>query len=171
MVCASFLVKDLHVDWRRGERFYREHLTDGDLSSNAGNWQWVAGTGLDAAPYFRVFNPDLQAERFDPDGAYVRRWAPDRPEPIVEHDVERRRTLDLYAAAAGRPAREVRRPTAWSGATSCAAGPRAAPSAAGERARVRERAAGRCRRSGCSCSAPAPQGSARRARWRAEGVT
>jgi deoxyribodipyrimidine photo-lyase len=102
MVCASFLVKDLHVDWRRGERFYREHLTDGDLSSNAGNWQWVAGTGLDAAPYFRVFNPELQAERFDPDGAYVRRWAPDRPDPIVDHDVERRRTLDLYAAAVGR---------------------------------------------------------------------
>ena len=103
MVCASFLVKDLHVDWRRGERFYREHLTDGDLSSNAGNWQWVAGTGLDAAPYFRVFNPDLQAQRFDPDGAYVRRWAPDRPAPIVDHDVERRRTLDLYAAAVGGP--------------------------------------------------------------------
>jgi deoxyribodipyrimidine photo-lyase len=102
MACASFLVKDLHVDWRRGERFYREHLTDGDLSSNAGGWQWVAGTGLDAAPYFRVFNPQLQAERFDPDGAYAARWAPDRPEPIVQHDVERRRTLELYAAAAGR---------------------------------------------------------------------
>jgi deoxyribodipyrimidine photo-lyase len=102
MVCASFLVKDLHVDWRRGERFYRERLLDGDLAANAGNWQWVAGTGIDAAPYFRIFNPDLQAARFDPAGSYVARWAPDRPAPIVDHDAERRRALDLYAAATGR---------------------------------------------------------------------
>jgi deoxyribodipyrimidine photo-lyase len=99
MVCASFLVKDLHVDWRRGERWYREHLIDGDLSQNAGNWQWVAGLGLDAAPYFRIFNPERQAQRFDPDGVYVNRWAPDRPAPIVDHDVERQRALDLYGAA------------------------------------------------------------------------
>jgi deoxyribodipyrimidine photo-lyase len=105
MACASFLVKDLHVDWRRGEQFYRRHLTDGDLSSNAGGWQWVAGTGLDAAPYFRIFNPTLQAERFDPDGTYAERWAPDRPAPIVDHDAERRRTLELYGAAVGRPGR------------------------------------------------------------------
>ncbi len=71
MVCASFLCKHLHVDWRRGERWYRSHLVDGDLSSNAGGWQWVAGTGLDAAPYFRVMNPVLQEQRFDPGGEYV----------------------------------------------------------------------------------------------------
>jgi deoxyribodipyrimidine photo-lyase len=98
LVCASFLVKDLHVDWRRGERWYREHLIDGDLSQNAGNWQWVAGLGLDAAPYFRIFNPERQEQRFDPDGVYVNRWAPDRPAPIVDHELERRRALDLYGA-------------------------------------------------------------------------
>jgi deoxyribodipyrimidine photo-lyase len=100
LVCASFLVKDLHVDWRRGERFYRDRLLDGDLAANAGNWQWVAGTGIDASPYFRILNPTLQAARFDPAGRYVERWAPDRPAPIVDHDVERRRALELYAAAA-----------------------------------------------------------------------
>lgn len=100
MVAASFLVKDLHVDWRRGERWFRRHLTDGDLASNAGSWQWVAGTGLDAAPYFRIFNPDLQAKRFDPEGAYVARWAPDRPAPIVDHAAERAVTLAAYKAVA-----------------------------------------------------------------------
>ncbi len=100
MVAASFLVKDLHVDWRRGERWFRRRLTDGDLASNAGSWQWVAGTGLDAAPYFRIFNPTLQEQRFDPDGAYVARWAPDRPEPIVDHAVEREATLAAYKAVA-----------------------------------------------------------------------
>ena len=98
MVCASFLVKHLHVDWRRGERHFRDHLADGDLSSNAGNWQWVAGTGLDAAPFFRVFNPLLQERKFDPDGAYVRRWAPDRPAPMVDLALERERALELYRA-------------------------------------------------------------------------
>jgi deoxyribodipyrimidine photo-lyase len=106
MVCASFLVKDLHVDWRRGERFYRDHLVDGDLSSNAGNWQWVAGTGLDAAPYFRVFNPLLQESRYDPAGEYVRRWAPDRPAPIVDHAREREAALAAYRRAAGQPVTE-----------------------------------------------------------------
>ncbi len=100
MVAASFLVKDLHVDWRRGERWFRTHLTDGDLASNAGSWQWVSGTGLDAAPYFRVFNPDLQEKKFDPKGEYVARWAPDRPMRIVEHSVERDRTLAAYKAVA-----------------------------------------------------------------------
>ena len=99
MVCASFLCKHLHVDWRRGERWYRRHLVDGDLSSNAGSWQWVAGTGLDAAPYFRILNPLLQQERFDPDGAYVERWAPDRPPPMVDLAAERARALELYGAA------------------------------------------------------------------------
>ena len=68
MVCASFLTRDLHLDWRRGELWYREHLVDGDLSANAGNWQWVAGTGIDAAPWFRVMSPILQERRFDPAG-------------------------------------------------------------------------------------------------------
>jgi deoxyribodipyrimidine photo-lyase len=99
MVCASFLVKDLHVDWRRGERWYREHLVDGDLSANAGNWQWVAGTGIDAAPWFRVMSPLVQERRFDPNGTYVERWAPDRPAPIVDHAVERERALDRYRRA------------------------------------------------------------------------
>ncbi len=98
MVAASFLVKDLHIDWRRGEQWFRRHLTDGDLASNAGSWQWVAGTGLDAAPYFRVFNPDLQEKKFDPTGAYVNRWAPDRPLRIVDHGRERDITLAAYKA-------------------------------------------------------------------------
>lgn len=100
MVAASFLVKDLHIDWRRGEQWFRRHLTDGDLASNAGSWQWVAGTGLDAAPYFRVFNPDLQEKKFDPSGAYVNRWAPDRPLRIVDHGTERDITLAAYKAVA-----------------------------------------------------------------------
>jgi deoxyribodipyrimidine photo-lyase len=100
MVAASFLVKDLHVDWRRGEQWFRRHLADGDLASNAGSWQWVAGTGLDAAPYFRVFNPDLQERKFDPTGAYVERWAPDRPLRIVDHAVERDVALAAYKAVA-----------------------------------------------------------------------
>lgn len=100
MVAASFLVKDLHIDWRRGEQWFRRHLADGDLASNAGSWQWVAGTGLDAAPYFRVFNPDLQERKFDPTGAYVNRWAPDRPMRIVDHGIERDRTLAAYKAVA-----------------------------------------------------------------------
>ncbi|MEO9175618.1 MAG: deoxyribodipyrimidine photo-lyase [Gaiellales bacterium] len=99
MVCASFLCKHLHVDWRRGERWYRSQLIDGDLSSNAGGWQWVAGTGLDAAPYFRVLNPLLQEKRFDVQGRYVARWAPDRPEPILDLARERERALELYRAA------------------------------------------------------------------------
>jgi deoxyribodipyrimidine photo-lyase len=99
MVCASFLTKDLHLDWRRGERWYREQLVDGDLSSNAGNWQWVAGTGVDASPWFRVMSPIVQEQRFDPDGEYVERWAPDRPAPMVDHAFERERALDRYRRA------------------------------------------------------------------------
>lgn len=74
MVVASFLVKDLHLDWTRGARFFLDHLFDYDVASNNHGWQWAAGTGTDAAPYFRIFNPIRQSERFDPDGAYVRRW-------------------------------------------------------------------------------------------------
>ncbi|MFP5333011.1 MAG: cryptochrome/photolyase family protein [Acidimicrobiia bacterium] len=77
MVTASFLVKDLLIDWRRGERWFRRQLLDGDVSQNVGNWQWVAGTGADAAPYFRIFNPVAQSEKFDPDGGYIRRWVPE----------------------------------------------------------------------------------------------
>ena len=77
MVAASFLVKDLLIDWRLGERHFLDWLVDGDVAQNVGNWQWVAGTGADAAPYFRVFNPVAQGIRFDPDGAYVRRWVPE----------------------------------------------------------------------------------------------
>ncbi len=102
MIAISLLVKHLHVDWRRGERWFRDHLVDGDLSSNAGSVQWVAGTGLDAAPYFRVFNPLLQQRKFDPDGAYARRWAADGPQvPIVDIDVERVRALALYGVVTG----------------------------------------------------------------------
>jgi deoxyribodipyrimidine photo-lyase len=77
MVTASFLVKNLLVDWRRGERYFRHVLVDGDVSQNVGNWQWVAGTGPDASPYNRIFNPVLQGQRFDATGSYIRRWVPE----------------------------------------------------------------------------------------------
>jgi deoxyribodipyrimidine photo-lyase len=77
MIAASFLVKDLLIDWRWGERYFMQNLLDGDPASNNGGWQWTAGTGTDAAPYFRVFNPVLQGRKFDPEGAYVRRWVPE----------------------------------------------------------------------------------------------
>ena len=113
MVCASFLVKDLHVWWWHGARHFMEWLADGDLPSNQLNWQWVAGSGTDAAPYFRVFNPTLQGKKFDPDGDYVRRWVeelrdvpadrihepagvPGYPDPVVDHAAERREALARY---------------------------------------------------------------------------
>lgn len=129
MVAASFLVKDLLIDWRRGERWFRRMLIDGDIAQNAGNWQWVAGTGPDAAPYFRVFNPVAQSRRHDPEGRYLRRWLPELaeldneaihapwqapplqlaaagvvlgttyPKPIVDHDEARARTLTAYREA------------------------------------------------------------------------
>ncbi len=123
MIAASFLVKDLHLAWQRGARWFMAHLVDGDLASNQHGWQWVAGTGTDASPYHRIFNPVAQGKRFDPDGAYVRRWVPelgslrgaavhepwaspgvvvgqggDYPAPIVDHLVERREALARYAA-------------------------------------------------------------------------
>lgn len=104
MIVASFLVKDLHVEWTHGARHFLHHLVDGDLASNQHNWQWVAGCGTDAAPYFRIFNPTAQARRFDPDGTYVRRWIPELedptrgayPEPIVDHAEQRAETLEAY---------------------------------------------------------------------------
>ena len=77
MIAASFLIKHLLIDWRRGEQWFWDTLTDADPASNPMGWQWVAGSGADAAPYFRIFNPVLQADKFDPDGAYVRRWVPE----------------------------------------------------------------------------------------------
>ena len=122
MIVASFLVKDLHVDWSRGARWFMQHLVDGDLASNHHGWQWVAGTGTDPAPYFRIFNPVAQGERFDPDGDYVRRWVPELravagkavhtpwdldpppdgyPPPMVDHAEERDEALRRYAAVKG----------------------------------------------------------------------
>lgn len=120
MITASFLTKDLHVWWPVGARHFLDHLLDGDVASNSHGWQWVAGTGTDASPYFRVFNPTGQGKKFDPDGEYVRRWVPELahlpgpvahepwkdargyaggyPRRIVEHDEERRTALERYAA-------------------------------------------------------------------------
>ncbi len=118
MITASFLVKDLHVRWQRGATHFMQHLVDGDVASNQHGWQWVAGTGTDAAPYFRIFNPTAQGQRFDPDGAYVRRYVPELrgvagkavhepwrlpggtpagyPERVVDHGVEREQSLADY---------------------------------------------------------------------------
>jgi deoxyribodipyrimidine photo-lyase len=129
MIVASFLVKDLLIDWRWGERWFMQQLVDGDPAANNGGWQWAAGTGTDAAPYFRIFNPVLQGKKFDPTGDYVRRWLPelarlpdayvhepwktpqaiqqqaacvierDYPRPIVDHAMARRVALEAYARA------------------------------------------------------------------------
>jgi deoxyribodipyrimidine photo-lyase len=128
MVVASFLVKDLLVDWRRGEKYFAEHLLDFDLAANNGGWQWAASTGCDAQPYFRIFNPVSQSQRFDPTGRFIRRYVPelaalpdrwihapwtmppleqqaagfaigrDYPAPVVDHAVQRERALALYKA-------------------------------------------------------------------------
>ena len=133
MIVASFLVKDLLIDWRLGERWFRRRLVDGDTAQNVGNWQWVAGCGADAAPYFRIFNPLTQSRRFDPNGVYIRRWVPELrqmtgrgihapwevspahlssagvtlgrtyPFPILDHDMARDRTLATYREALSAP--------------------------------------------------------------------
>lgn len=107
MIVASFLTKDLLIDWRWGERYFMEKLLDGDLAPNNGGWQWAASTGCDPQPYFRIFNPTSQGEKFDPEGEYVKKWVPelrDRPakvvheplDPIVDHSVQREKALKLY---------------------------------------------------------------------------
>ena len=123
MVVASFLTKDLLIDWRRGERYFMRQLVDGDQAANNGGWQWAAGTGTDAQPFFRIFNPTSQGEKFDPDGAYVKRWVPELaqvppkfihapwkltaaerehlgcaayPSPVVDHAKQRVRALAMY---------------------------------------------------------------------------
>ena len=96
MISASFLTKHLLIDFRRGEAHYMKHLIDGDVANNDLNWQWCAGCGCDAQPWFRVFNPTAQAERFDPNGAYVEKWAPKKSRaPIVDHKEARARFLDV----------------------------------------------------------------------------
>ncbi|HBP9138385.1 TPA: deoxyribodipyrimidine photo-lyase [Escherichia coli] len=123
MITASFLVKDLLIDWREGERYFMSQLIDGDLAANNGGWQWAASTGTDAAPYFRIFNPITQGEKFDREGEFIRRWLPelrdvpgkavhepwkwaqkagvklDYPQPIVDHKEARLRTLAAYEEA------------------------------------------------------------------------
>jgi deoxyribodipyrimidine photo-lyase len=121
MVTASFLTKDLHVWWGVGARHFLDHLVDGDIASNNHGWQWVAGTGTDASPYYRVFNPVTQGLRFDPEGDYVRRWVPELahlpgaavhrpwdaadghahgyPQRIVDHAAERLEALARLEAA------------------------------------------------------------------------
>ena len=123
MLVASFLTKDLLIDWRWGEKYFMQQLVDGDQAANNGGWQWAAGTGTDAQPYFRIFNPTTQGEKFDPDGTYVKRWVPelsrvpakfihapwklseaernlvcpDYPKRVVDHAVQRERALVMYA--------------------------------------------------------------------------
>jgi deoxyribodipyrimidine photo-lyase len=117
MITASFLVKDLHLPWQWGARWYMEQLVDGDVANNQHGWQWCAGSGTDAAPYFRLFNPTAQGQKFDPDGSYIRRWVPELadvddvhlatgrppanyPAPIVDHRDERAEALLRYQAIA-----------------------------------------------------------------------
>jgi len=102
MVTASFLCKHLLIDWRWGEAYFAGKLNDYELASNNGGWQWAAGSGCDAAPYFRIFNPELQAKKFDPDAEYIRKWVPEYgtlayPQPIIEHRFARERALKRYA--------------------------------------------------------------------------
>lgn len=108
MVVGSFLCKHLLIDWRWGEAYFAQKLLDFELASNVGNWQWVAGCGVDAAPYFRIFNPSTQIEKFDPDWRYIKQWVGEigqffYPQPIVEHRFARQRCLEVYKEALGAP--------------------------------------------------------------------
>lgn len=105
MIVASFLTKHLLIDWRWGERYFARKLLDFELSSNVGGWQWAAGSGVDAAPYFRIFNPYEQVKKFDPDFKYIKKWVPEYndpfkyPKPIVDHKMARERCLEVYKEA------------------------------------------------------------------------
>lgn len=104
MITASFLTKHLLIDWRWGEAYFAKKLLDYDLAANNGGWQWAAGSGNDAAPYFRIFNPHLQTQKFDPEFKYIRKWVPEfeddsYPKPIVEHQFARQRCLEAYKEA------------------------------------------------------------------------
>ena len=104
MIVASFLSKHLLIDWRWGEKYFAEKLLDYDLASNVGGWQWVVGSGCDGAPYFRIFNPESQAERFDPEKKYIKKWVPefetkDYPRPIIDHKIARARCLLSFKQA------------------------------------------------------------------------
>jgi deoxyribodipyrimidine photo-lyase len=109
MIVASFLVKDLLIPWQTGAAWFLDTLVDADLANNSASWQWVAGCGADAAPYFRIFNPTLQGSKFDPHGHYVRRWIPELagkgtseyPLPIVDHGAARQRALEGYRSIKG----------------------------------------------------------------------
>jgi deoxyribodipyrimidine photo-lyase len=106
MITAAFLTKNLLTDWRLGEAWFAEQLLDFDLASNNGGWQWASGSGVDAAPYFRVFNPQLQTEKFDPQYRYIRQWVPEfgtpaYPRPMVDYVFSRNRCLDTYKKALG----------------------------------------------------------------------
>lgn len=106
MLVGSFICKHLLIDWRWGEAYFAEKLHDYEMASNIGNWQWVAGSGVDAAPYFRIFNPTSQIEKFDKNLAYIKKWVPDfqeftYPKPIVEHSFARERCLKTYKEALG----------------------------------------------------------------------
>ena len=101
MVVASFLTKHLLIDWRWGERYFAQKLMDYDLASNSGGWQWAAGCGTDAAPYFRIFNPTEQLKKFDKDLIYIHKWIPEYNmglylPPMVDHKMARLRALDVY---------------------------------------------------------------------------
>jgi deoxyribodipyrimidine photo-lyase len=103
MVSASLLVKNLGIHWQVGEQWFWDTLVDADPASNPANWQWVAGSGADASPFFRIFNPETQAAKFDPDGRYVGQWIPelstaDYPEPVVDLKASRREALDAYGS-------------------------------------------------------------------------
>ena len=127
MITASFLVKDLLIDWRKGEKYFAEKLLDFDLASNNGGWQWCAGAGCDAQPYFRIFNPITQSQKFDPKGVYIKSWVPELkklnekaihfpidhpnklpnnfklgknyPFPVVDHQIQRQKALKFFKTA------------------------------------------------------------------------